>query len=464
MDLRLYTAILVGKTIALINKITGSGATAAPGLYALKVDKNIVKKLSKNISGGNILISGTNGKTTTSRLIANVLSKKYKLIHNRQGSNLLRGLASTLISQSSILGKIEADIALWEIDEATLPQAIDETNPKIITLLNLFRDQLDRYGEVDTTRAKWQQSLKNLKKDVTLILNADDPGITILAKSFGGKVVYFGIEDKKLNLAKITQVSDIKFCPNCNAKLSYTVNLSAQMGHYLCPTCPFKRPKPQVFASNLKFNNDFSTTIDVSTSEKLTDNGSQFTVQYQLPGLYNVYNILAATASSQTIGIDEKKTSTSFMDFSAAFGRFQSVTIGTKKATIFLIKNPTGANEVIRIIATQKNLNVLAVLNDKIADGRDVSWIWDTNWEVIVPKIKNLTISGTRCWDLTTRIKYTDFKLNKNNVYEDINYSLKKSLENMNTKDTLIILPTYTAMLEIQKNLQKQGGGPWHKD
>lgn len=459
MDLQLYAAILVGKTTALLVKFTGSGATAAPGLYALKVDKNLVKKLSKNIKGGNLLVSGTNGKTTTARLIASILSKKYKLIHNRQGSNLLRGLASTLIAKSSIWGKIEADIALWEIDEATLPQAIENTNPKIITLTNLFRDQLDRYGEVDSVRAKWQQSLKNLGKDTTLILNADDPGIAVLAKNFGGKVVYFGVDDDKLNLPEVNQVADTKYCPNCTTKLKYTAILSAHMGHFLCPNCNFKRPRAEISAANLKFNNDFSTTIDLSTTHYQLP-----ATNYQLPGLYNVYNVLAATATAQAFGIDKKTTAQSIENFSAAFGRFQSVVIDNKSIVIFLVKNPTGANEVIRVLAAKNNLNVLAILNDKIADGRDISWIWDTNWEVLVPKIKNLTISGSRCWDLATRIKYTDYKLNKNNVYENINYSLQKSLEHLNTKDTLIILPTYTAMLEIQKNLQKQGGSSWHKD
>lgn len=466
MDLRLTFAILIGKTIAIANKITGSGGTAAPGLYALKIDPNLVKKLSSKFKYGNIVISGTNGKTTTSRLTADILSQKFKIIHNRQGSNLLRGIASTLIANSSLLGMLKPNLGIWEVDEATLPQAIENTNPKSIVLLNLFRDQLDRYGEVDTVRAKWQKALQDLilQKDQILILNADDPGVSYLAKGFKGKVVYFGVEDKKLDLPQVANVADIKHCLNCGANLVYSTLLTAHMGHYVCPKCDFKRPKPQVSASNLKFHQDFSTSVQLTVNSSLRFNrSSRFTVGYKLPGLYNVYNVLAAAALCDSLNIDHTKIKEKITSFSAAFGRFQSIDIQGKAATIFLIKNPAGANEVIRTISFLSNLNVLAILNDKIADGKDVSWIWDTNWEILTPKIKNLALSGTRCWDMATRIKYANYKVSKNDVCEDINYSLENAMAKLNKNDTLIILPTYTAMLELQKVLQKLGGTKWHE-
>lgn len=458
MDIRLALAIVVGKTIAVLNKLTGSGATAAPGLYALKIDPNLVSKLTAKLKYGSIIISGTNGKTTTSRLTADILSQKFKIIHNRQGSNLLRGIAATLIANSSLSGNLESNLGIWEVDEATLPQAIKHTNPKSIVLLNLFRDQLDRYGEVDTVRAKWQKALRSPNQGRTLILNADDPGVSFLAKSFQGKVVYFGVEDKKLDLPQVTNVADIKHCLNCEANLVYSALLTAHMGHYSCPKCNFKRPKPQVSASNLKFNPDFSTQIDLSLIT------SHLSLSYQLPGLYNVYNVLAAAALCNSLDIDHTKIKEKITSFSAAFGRFQNVDIQGKTATIFLIKNPAGANEVIRTISLKNNLNVLAILNDKIADGKDVSWIWDTNWEILIPKIKNLAISGTRCWDMATRLKYANFQMSKNDVHEDISYSLQNAMAKLNKNDTLIILPTYTAMLELQKSLQKLGGTKWHED
>ncbi len=458
MDLKLLLAILVGKSIRLLNKLLGTGATAAPGLYALKIDPSLVKKLSKNIKNGAIIISGTNGKTTTARLASDILYTKHKIIHNRQGSNLLRGIASTLIDNASILGKIEADLALWEVDEATLPQAIQNTSPKTVLLLNLFRDQLDRYGEVDSVRKKWQEALLKLPKDSTLILNADDPGISFLSKFTKGNVIYFGVNDASINLPTIDHVADIKYCLNCSSKLIYSSLLSAHLGNYHCPHCGFKRPTPNTYATNLKFSSDFST------SAKITINRQPLTINYPLPGLYNVYNILASVALSNTFNAEFQIIKEKTEKFSAAFGRFQKLKVNGKKIIIFLIKNPTGANEVLRTLAPADKLNLLVILNDKIADGRDVSWIWDTNWETLNKKINRLSISGTRAWDMATRLKYADFELSKNNIYREIYYSILDSVRKLNNKNTLIILPTYTSLLQVQKSLSKLGTGiKWYK-
>src|SRR3989344_4606338 len=459
MDIRFFLAISLGKAISLLLKLSGSGATAAPGLYALKIDPNLVKKLSKKIAQGSIIVSGTNGKTTTSRLIFEILSTKYNIIHNRQGSNLLRGIASTLIKHSSIFGKLNFDLAIWEIDEATLPAAIDNTSPKSIILLNLFRDQLDRDGEVDSIREKWQKALTKLSKSSNLLLNADDPGLAVLDKSFKGKITYFGVADKSVNLPQVSQVIDVKHCPVCNSKLIFTTRLSSHLGNYQCSKCDFKRPVPTISASNLAFKPNFSTSLDLTINHKL------YTINSKLPGLYNVYNILAASSTSVLYKIDTKTIKSSIEKYESAFGRFELIQIHDQSVLIFLIKNPTGANEVLRVLALQDKLNLLVVLNDKIADGRDVSWVWDTNWEIITNKISNLTISGRRCWDLAVRLKYSGYKLSKNDVYENIKYSISHLLGKLSKNDTLIILPTYTAMLEVQKILHKLGGdAKWHKN
>ncbi len=457
MDLRLISGIAIGKLTAWALKAKGGGATAAPGLYALKIDTDLVKKLCANLKYGSIVVSGTNGKTTTSRLITQILAAKYKTIHNRQGSNLLRGIASTLLKKSSIFGNLDVDLAIWEVDEATLPQALENVNPKMVVLLNLFRDQLDRYGEVDTVRTKWQKALAMQPKDTTLIANADDPGIAFLAKNFKGKVIYFGVEEKNINLPQISQVADVRNCPNCSTKLNYSLILSAHEGYYTCPNCNFKRPKPQVSSSNIKFNKDFSTNTRLTINDKL------LTISYQLPGLYNVYNVLAALSASSALNIGVNSAAKELESFSSAFGRFQKIKVGDKNVMIFLIKNPAGANEVLRTIANQKEINLLSILNDNFADGRDVSWIWDTNWEILKNNIKSVTVSGLRAWDLAARFKYAQFKLSKNNIVEDISYSLNFSLGKLKENDTLFILPTYTALLEVQKTLSKLTKGvKWH--
>lgn len=452
MDFKLYLALVTGKLINFSLKIVGSGATAAPGLYALKVDPNLVKKLSKLIEGKTVLISGTNGKTTTARLLSNILSTKYKIIHNRQGSNLLRGIASTLISHASWAGNLKHELAIWEVDEATLPEAISNLSPKVIVLLNLFRDQLDRYGEVDSVRAIWQKVLSSLPKETTLILNADDPGICILQKSFKGKVVFFGVNDKVLNLPQVESIADVKHCPNCQKPLSFSTILSAHLGHYQCSNCDFRRLYPQFSAQNLKFNNDFST------SAELKNDKWSVKIKYNLPGLYNVYNILAATTATRVLNIKKEEVIKKIQEFSAAFGRFQKISIRGKEIIIFLIKNPAGANEVLRTISGKDKIQLLAILNDKIADGKDVSWIWDTNWEILKGRTNSTFVSGTRSWDLALRLKYAGFSLNKNNIHRDINYSMQNFIKNTNNKSTLVILPTYSSLLEVQRTLHKLGG------
>ncbi|MBI3342347.1 DUF1727 domain-containing protein, partial [Candidatus Curtissbacteria bacterium] len=377
MDLRLFAAILVGKSINLLINLKGGGGTAAPGLYALKIDPNLVQKLSKNIKSGAIVIAGTNGKTTTARILASLVSAKSKPIHNRQGSNLLRGIASTLIKNVSMAGNLDSNIAIWEADEAALPQIIAQASPKTLVLLNLFRDQLDRYGEVETVREKWAKAISTLPAGTKLILNADDPSVSFLAKSFSGKPIYFGVQEKKLNLPTIENVADVRFCLNCGAKLKYDPIYSSHLGHWSCDKCQFSRKEPTISASGLEFNPDLSTKL------RLTVNHQQSTVHYSLPGLYNVYNVLAASAAANNLEIDAETIKSHLESFEAAFGRFQKLTVEGKNIVVFLIKNPAGANEVIRTISPLKNVELLTLLNDNLADGRDVSWIWDTNWEVL---------------------------------------------------------------------------------
>jgi len=458
MDLKLILAIFIGKIVAIILKVTGSGATAAPGLFALWIDPNLVRKLSKKIQNGSVIISGTNGKTTTSRLIFNALSQKYLIIHNRQGSNLMRGIASTMVSKSKIIGRSSEDLAVWEVDEATLPKAIDETQAKTIVLLNLFRDQLDRYGEVETTRQKWQKAVSILGKDTTLILNSDDPGIASLAKFHTGKQIFFSLADKKLEFEKPSGVLDIKNCPVCSGNLNYKTYILGHLGKYQCAKCGLKNPEAQIFASNLVSNKDLSSTINITIRSK------KLKVKYNLPGTYNAYNVLAAAAAASSLGISPEAISKALKSFTAAFGRFQRLEIGNKNVYVFLIKNPTGANEVVRVLTRLENLNLLVILNDNFADGTDVSWIWDTNWEILSQKTENLAVSGTRAWDMATRLKYANFALSKNAIHEQIDNSIESALSILNNNNTLAILPTYTALMPVEKYLLKHTKiVRWHK-
>lgn len=455
VDPRLTLALLVGKIIGLTVKIRGSGATAAPGLIALKIDPNLITKLTKKFDS--IIVTGTNGKTTTSRLIFDLLKDKYKIIHNRQGSNLMRGLASTLIGNANLLGKINFDLGLWEVDEAVAPIAIKSINSKTILFLNLFRDQLDRYGEVDTVRQLWADSLSTVSGETSVVLNADDPGVYFLKTLTKAKITTFGISDTNIKIPNIAAKSDIKHCPVCLSTLIYTTVYSSHLGMYSCSKCTFKRENPDIRAEVVSVKQNFKTSYSLGSKNKI------YKIDSNLPGLYNIYNQLAATAAASVLNSIPDDLEEKLEAFNPAFGRFQKINYEGKNIVVFLIKNPTGANEVLRILASQKNLNLLILLNDLLADGTDVSWIWDTSWEIIKDSTVDIKVSGIRAWDMANRLKYAGIDMNKVNAHEDIKYSFESAISSLNKKNTLVVLPTYTALLRLQEYLSQKGNSDkWH--
>lgn len=450
--LRLILAILVSRIIRkaiLVRK--KSGASAAPGLYALKVDPNLIPKLCRNFKKGVILISGTNGKTTTSRMVSSILEKAgFVSIHNRSGSNLIRGIASVLLENTNLNGKFEADYAIFETDEAVLPLAILQTNPKVVLLTNLFRDQLDRYGEIDKIKKIWLEALLQLNKNSTVLLNADDPAISHLGHRLIAKVNYFGVEDNQVGEKQLSRFADAKYCGFCSSPLDYEIVYISHLGKFACPSCKNKRPEPQITATKINLIGIDKASFKLNIFNKRTQ------IKINLPGLYNVYNALAAASLANALAIDVGNIKEGLADFKAVFGRVEKFEIDGRKIWMFLIKNPTGFNEVIRtIFASEEKVNLLISINDKIADGKDISWLWDVDFERLVGKVKTLFISGTRAFDMALRLKYAN--LNAMQIQSDFDKSIKSVLEKTARSQTLFILPTYTAMLEIRSILEKKG-------
>lgn len=446
---RLLLAILIGKCLLKAIKLFGKGGgTAAPGLAALIIYPQLITHLTKQFSQGSIIVSGTNGKTTTSRLIFTILDRAgIKLIHNRSGSNLLRGVASTLISHANPLGKIDADLAIWEIDEAVLPSAIESIHPKIILLGNLFRDQLDRYGEVNSIRNSWIESVKKLNKEVTLVLCADDPGVAILANHTQAKTIFYGIDDASLPQAS-DQSSDISYCLVCAKPIHYSQRIAAHLGKYQCTSCSFSRPKLDTAVQQIKL-----AGLQILLSIKAGQN--DLTFQVKLPGIYNAYNVLAALTLAQILNINSNITKEALESFMPSFGRAEEFTKDGKGGVIFLIKNPTGANQVISTLQYLQAKNLMIVLNDNLADGTDVSWIWDAQFEDLV-NIQEATVSGTRACELANRLKYAGISEKKISVQNNIKDALEQSFRILSKNDTLYILPTYTALLSLKKVLADQ--------
>lgn len=408
-SLRAGLAVLGGRAAgALSRRLHLGGGTSIAGVVAQRLYPDIVGHLSKQLRYGSILVTGTNGKTTTSGFIAAILSDAgLRVWRNREGSNLMRGVAGALVIRAQPDGRLRRSgqaISVFEVDEAVVPQFVESVHPRVVVFNNLFRDQLDRYGEVDSVAARWQKAVRMLPDSTTLVLNADDPGIAVLDGNFDGKVVYFGIDDAELHLGDVPerhQTLDTRTCSRCGTDYSYDVRFYSHLGHYFCPGCGYGRPQPSVRAVKVANEGLDRLRVEVETPEHRGE------IVIPLPGLYNVYNALAAIAVAQALEISWSPIATGIEQFKPVFGRGERVQVDGRTLRLLLAKNPTGFNEVLRTLfsdGTQRH--VLFILNDNIADGRDISWIWDVDFERLVGHTDSLTVAGTRALDLALRLKY----------------------------------------------------------
>jgi len=427
--------ILISKFILFFLRFfnLGSGSTW-PGHIALKLDKNIIKKiLTKNKKLKIIIVAGTNGKTTTTLLLKHILKKLgYKVFSNQEGANLLNGIASTLVKYSTVVGKLDYDFAVFEVDEFSFPLVVNEFIPKAVILLNLFRDQLDRYGEVNTIGLRWFRTLKTLPKDLLLIVNGDDPYLYFSSKNLKLKKYYFGISGKLMNLKNIPHDVDFIYCPNCQNLLDYKSISYSHLGDYFCRKCGFKKGE--------------------------TENFEKEKINYPVKGLYNIYNVHAALTLIKYLIKIKLDYRLIFSGFKPAFGRQEEIVYKNKKIFILLSKNPAGFNQSITLVADilkNKKANFLLVLNNRIPDGRDVSWIWDVNFFPLIKKADKIFVSGDRAYDMVLRLKYENMNLKKSAfvVVSDLKNAVNKALLKTNKNQKLYILATYSAMLEIRKIL-----------
>lgn len=456
-NVRFQGALLSGKIIKfLINKTKG-GATAAPGLMSLYLEPNILEKLAVNLET-TILVTGTNGKTTTTRLIGNFLEKKQiEYINNRQGSNLERGLVSAFLNKIDLKGNVDIKTALFEVDEAALANVIEKLPPTILVITNLFRDQLDRYGEIDNIRKLWEKCIAKLDLNTTLVLNADDPTLAYLGQKTACKVVYFGITDKEQLLSVRPLALDSINCPNCGAQLHYSGYFISHQGDYACKNCSFSKPKINISASEIKILSDQSY-FKLNEQDK-----TKLDINIKVPGLYNVYNCLSSYSALKSLNFSLDQYSETVSEFKAVFGRAEKLSHQGKNIIVALAKNPTGFAEIVKTYLNQKPTTVLILINDLIADGRDVSWLWDVNFEDLGKFNHRFVTSGIRGADMSLRLKYAN--LNNCENIENVQSALEYSLNLTEKNETLLVIPTYTAMLNLRKIFVRQGiGGEFWED
>jgi lipid II isoglutaminyl synthase (glutamine-hydrolysing) len=441
--------IAIAKLILITSRIVGGGGgSALPGLVAEKLDASIGRKLAARITDGCIIITGTNGKTTTSKMLAQILTDSgEKLIINRAGSNLSRGVVSALIEHASWTGTFSQSMGQFEVDEAAMPAVAQMIHPRSIVVLNLFRDQLDRYGELDTTAQLIGRGIAS--SDAKLFLNADDPLVASLARYSQNleRVSYFGIEKLPIKALAHDVTADSRLCPVCSQPLKYSQIFYGHIGHYKCPDGHITRPAPAIKADSVKLS---ETTVATVSSR---DDKAQ--LKLNLPGTYNLYNALAATAVAADLGLSLQASIQSLERVEAAFGRVEKIVVGTKKVQLLLVKNPTGFNQILQtFLLNKKQQNVFIAINDNFADGRDISWLWDVAFEDISSNKHQISISGSRATDMALRLKYADISAADYNT--NIPNSLNSFINQMPENSEGYVIPTYTAMLQIREQLGRK--------
>jgi UDP-N-acetylmuramyl tripeptide synthase len=441
---------VAARAVGVASRASGrGGGTTLPGRVLLRLAPDAISRLGSGLGRGVTLVSATNGKTTTAGMIAAVLEAEGRSpVHNRAGSNMTWGIATALLEQ-------EGSEGLFEVDEAWLPKVAAQLDPTLIVLGNLFRDQLDRYGEIEILADEWAKTVADRVGRTRFVLNADDPLIADLGRDTDERrregVVYFGIEDASQALPELQHAFDAKHCRRCDHPYDYERAFVGHLGHYSCPNCGAERPAPDVAATAIELHGMEGSSVTIRTP------AGEIGLDLPLPGLYNVYNALAAVAASLELGATEERIPAALAAARSAFGRVETIEIDGKRAAILLVKNPAGANEVLRTLRLEADagLDLWIGLNDRIADGRDVSWIWDADFELLGGSVRRVTCAGTRAPEMALRLKYAGWPQDSIVIEPDIERSLDAAVAA--AAERLFALPTYTALLELHRLLSSRG-------
>jgi UDP-N-acetylmuramyl tripeptide synthase len=446
--------VAAARAAGAVSRRAGRGGTSLPGKLLMRLEPHAIGRLAARLPHGSAVISATNGKTTTAAMVASILERGgTRLVHNRAGANMAGGVASALLQAARRNERLSGDTGLFEVDEFWLGQVVDELRPRALLLANLFRDQLDRYGELDTIADRWLDVCARTSAD--LVLNADDPTVADLGRARGGDeraagIAFFGVEDDAIALSEMQHAADAKHCRRCGAPYRYEAIYLGHLGRYVCDNCGAHRPEPQVAASDVVLEGVRGARFTLRTP------AGEREIALPLPGLYNVYNALGAAALALALGAPLDDVAAGLHAVSPAFGRAETVRLSGREMSILLVKNPAGANEVLRTLALEPGEHdLLAILNDNVADGRDVSWVWDADFEVLAGRVRHVTCSGTRAAEMALRLKYAGVEEARIAVASGLDDGLDRALADGDGR--LFALPTYTAMLGLRDLLVARG-------
>jgi UDP-N-acetylmuramyl tripeptide synthase len=443
---RLALEIAAARAAGRLSRLAGrGGGTTLPGKLLATVDPGALSALARRLPLGCALVSATNGKTTTASIVAEILGGRIRLAHNRAGANLVSGVTSALLADPA------AELGLFEADEGAFPEIARRVRPQAVCLGNLFRDQLDRYGELELIGERWRGAVAELDPAGWVVANGDDPLIAHLTEA-RANALRFGLDDPAVAREHLAHASDSKYCVRCGAPYVYRAAYVGHLGDFSCPRCRAGRPPLDVAARSISLSGLRSTTFDLVTPQ------GDRRVTLPLPGLYNVYNALAASSLALVLGADLDEIEAGLSRFRAPFGRFERIAAGDRDVLMLLIKNPAGANEVVHTLASGEPPSLAVVaLNDGIADGRDVSWIWDVDFEPLIESLEHLVVTGERAHELALRFKYGGLERDRIEVIPNLERALDRGLGLTPAGGELTVLPTYTAMLALRRIATERG-------
>jgi len=453
IPLRGRLALVAGKTAAAATRLVGrGGGTAITGMVARKVDPHILDELVRVPGVPLVAITGSNGKTTTARFTAALLrGEGIAVCHNSAGANLVQGVTSLAVANASLSGALPDGVLVAEVDEGALPMVAPETLPRALLVTDLFRDQLDRFGEIYAVADAIESVAAALPADSALVVNADDPMVATLAEKRQGKRVTFGLALKK-STDQITRAADTIRCPRCRADLRYRNVYLSHMGDYACPACGFARPRLDVAVTSLEVAGLDKTLCEIKTP------GGRLSLEIPQSGVHIAYDAAAAVAILVGLGVPLEHAAESLASVGPAFGRLEKIDADGKTIVLAFAKNPTSYNTTLRALATEDEPHQLLIAaSNTLVDGEDFGWLWDVDFESMVPRVDRAVVTGLRADELANRLHYAGLPPGKMRIVEDRREALTEAYALLPPGTRLVVVSGYTPLIEIRNDMRRRG-------
>ncbi len=451
---RLALALSAGKLAGSTGRLLRvGGGSSFPGVVARRIDPQVLRKVVGESRARKIVVCGSNGKTTTCRMLTAIAqSAGRRVTQNRTGSNLLQGVTSAVVNGASLLGHLDADVLVFEIDEATIRHAVPEIEPDVVVVNNIFRDQLDRYGELYAVAASLERMIEGLPAEATVVLNGDDPLVASFAPAARAKRLYFGMQTDDVGTEVPEHAADTIRCVRCQHDLVYTKAYISHLGNYRCPQCGYARPPLDLEVTHATLGVTGPSQVEMNTP------AGRLTFDLALQGLHNVYNSAAAVGGALALGIDMSAIPHAMASLRPAFGRLEAIEAGNRHIVLAFVKNPISYNTTLRTIEQRPGQkHILSVHSNALTDGEDFAWLWDIELEGFAPQIASVVTSGTKAEELAMRFKYAGVPENRMQVVPDRGAALDKALSNVEPGGTLYILSGYTPLQELRRVMVQRG-------